>query len=53
MNKIHSIRIRVDDDEKKLLERKSKEFGFDCLSEYLRFIGRNCNSIETRISHEK
>lgn len=52
MNKIQSIRIRVDDSEKSLLEKKAKEFGFTCLSEYLRFIGRNCESISVKIKNE-
>ena len=53
MNKTKGIRIRLDEDEKELLEKKSKEFGFAGVSEYLRFIGRNCKHINIEVSDDK
>lgn len=43
------IRIRMDEKEKKELEAKAKQFGFNGLSEYLRFIGKHCKEIITKI----
>lgn len=43
------IRIRLDDIEKRELELKAKEFGFNGLSEYLRFVGKHCKEITTKV----
>jgi hypothetical protein len=51
MNKTKGIRIRLDEEEKELLEKKSKEFGFAGVSEYLRFIGRNCKHINIEVDN--
>ena len=45
MKKGENIRIRVTEEEKTLLENKARDFGFSGISEYLRFVGRNCKEI--------
>jgi len=40
-----TIPIRVSKEEKDALRKNSSEFGFDSISEYLRFLGLNCRRI--------
>ncbi|MFA5071042.1 MAG: hypothetical protein WC511_01575 [Candidatus Pacearchaeota archaeon] len=50
MKKENNIRIRINAEEKEILENKAKEFGFDSLSNYLRFVGKNCKIIKVEIN---
>ena len=52
-SKDQNIRIRVDKEEKQILEDKAREFGFVGLSEYLRFVGRNCKTIEIKVEKQE
>ena len=42
------LQIRLSDEEKEQLKQKSKEFGFDSISEYLRYVGINCSKVEVK-----
>ena len=44
------IQVRATEEEKKEIENKAKEFGFTTVSEYLRYIGRNCKEIKIKIN---
>ena len=43
------IMIRINEEDKKLIEENSKKFGFVSVSEYLRYIGKNCKEVKVEI----
>jgi len=52
MNKTNqdtSIQFRLSVEDKELIEKKAKEFGFVSISEYLRYLGKNCRKIGIKI----
>jgi hypothetical protein len=50
-NKQKEIRFRVDDLEKNIIERKTKEHNFLSVSEYVRFVSLHCDKIQISIVH--
>lgn len=44
-----AIQIRLSAEDKELIEKKAKEFGFVSISEYLRYLGKNCQEIGIKI----
>jgi len=43
------IMIRINEEDKKLIEENAKKFGFVSVSEYLRYIGKNCKEVKVEI----
>lgn len=52
MEKDKQIHIRITEDEKQKMIKKSNDLGFKQLSEYLRFVGLN-TVVEVKIMGEK
>jgi hypothetical protein len=46
--KDNEIRIRLTSEDKELIEAQSKKFGFVSISEYLRYIGKNCTDVKIK-----
>lgn len=53
MSKRMILPIRVSKEEKEALRKNSVEFGFDSVSEYLRFLGLNCKRIAIEVEAKK
>lgn len=51
--KQESIQLRVTKEEKNEIEKKAKEFGFVSVSEYLRYVGKNCKEVVVVIGREE
>lgn len=49
MKKDLKIIIRINEEDKTLIESNSKKFGFVSVSEYLRYIGKNCKEVKVEI----
>ena len=52
MNKTNqdtSIQFRLSVEDKELIEKKAKAFGFASISEYLRYLGKNCQEVNIKI----
>jgi hypothetical protein len=47
--KDNEVRIRLTSEDKNLIETNAKNFGFVSVSEYLRYIGKNCKEIKIKI----
>lgn len=47
------IQLRLSIEEKELIEKKAKEFGFASISEYLRYLGKNCQEINIVIDKKR
>jgi uncharacterized protein (DUF1778 family) len=47
--KDNEVRIRLTSEDKKLVEDNAKKFGFVSVSEYLRYIGKNCKEVKVEI----
>lgn len=47
--KTKSLMVRVSEEEKSKIESKTKNFGFVSLSEYLHYLGLNCESVEIKL----
>jgi hypothetical protein len=52
-NQNATILFRLTVEDKELIERKAKEFGFVSISEYLRYLGKNCKEINIKIKDKK
>jgi len=51
--KTEMIHVRVNKEEKNILEEHVKRWKFRSVSEFLRFVGLNCKNIDTEICHER
>jgi hypothetical protein len=47
--KDNEIRIRLTSEDKLSIEDNAKKFGFVSVSEYLRYIGKNCKDVKVEI----
>ena len=49
MTKETKIMIRVKEEDKRLIEKNAEKFGFASVSEYLRYLGKNCEEVKIKI----
>lgn len=47
--KDNEIRMRLTSEDKEIIEENSRKFGFVSVSEYLRYIGKNCIEVNIKI----
>ena len=52
MMKQDLIQIRIDKEDKELIQANAKKFGFNSISEYLRYVGKNCQEIKISVKGE-
>jgi hypothetical protein len=53
MSKSDMLHVRVNKDEKEILESKTRKWNFRSVSEFLRFVGLNCKNIDMEIKNDR